>query len=97
MNEVFLVVCGIDDHAVGVGSDSVDDNIVNDSASCVGEHGVLTLVIGEGGNIIDGDVFEEFEDIFAAECEASHVGDIKHSGSVANGLSFGDNGFVLNG
>lgn len=85
VREVFLVVCGIDDHAVGVGSDSVNDNVVNDSASCVGEHGILTLVIGEGGNIVDGDVLEEFEDIFTSEGEASHVGDIKHSGSVANG------------
>lgn len=97
VREVFLMVCGIHDHAVGVGGDAVDDDVVDDSAIGVGEHGVLPLVIGEGGDIVDRDMFEEFEDIFAAECEASHVGDVKHSGSVANGLSFGDNGFVLDG
>lgn len=97
VNEIFLVVSGIHNHAVGVGGDAVDDDVVYNSAVCVGKHGVLALIVGESGDIVDGHMFEEFEDIFASESEARHVGDVKHSGSVADGLSFGDDRFVLDG
>lgn len=95
MGDVFGVVGGVDDHFEGVISYFVDDDVVDDSPGGVRKHGVLTVIVSEGSNVVSGDVFKEIENSFAFECQAGHMGDIEHPGSVSDSEGLGDNGFVL--
>ena len=95
---VLVAVARIDDQPVVVGGTAVNDEIVNNAARVVAEHGVLDVAVLHGGDVRGDELLHVCDRVGALEPQLAHVRHVKESRLLPHGHVLGEHtGGVLHG
>ena len=95
---ILLAVARVHDPPVVIGRAAVDDEVVDDAALVIAEHGVLDVAVIHAGDVGGDDLLDVGDSVGALQAKLTHVGNIEQAGLFTHGHVLGDDaGGVLDG
>ena len=95
---VLLAVARVHDQPVVIVGAAVDDEVVDDAALVIAEHGILDVAILHIGDVGGDDLLDVGDSVGALQAKLTHVGNIEQAGLFTHGHVLGnDAGGVLDG